>query len=76
MQSIIEILKEEKGLLKEDEDIQIVDLGDDIPAALIKRSDIGSLWIARDLGAVIWGKETYNKDKIYMLLMVKNIKFY
>ena len=63
MQPVIDIL-EEKGLLKEDQGAQIVDLGDDIPPALIKRSDGGSLYITRDLAAVMWRKKEYNADKI------------
>lgn len=53
-----------KGLLKEDQGAQIVDLGDDMPPALIKRSDGGSLYITRDLAAVFYRKKEYNFDKI------------
>ena len=63
MQRVIDIL-ENKKLLKEDQGAQIVDLGEDIPPALIKRSDGGSLYITRDLAAVMWRKETYNADKL------------
>ena len=63
MQPIIDIL-EEKNLLKEDQGAQIVDLGEDVPPALIKRSDGGSLYITRDLAAVKWRMENYNAEKI------------
>jgi len=63
MQPVLDIL-EEKHLLKEDQGAQIVDLGDDIPPALIKRSDGGSLYITRDLAAVLWREKEYNPSKI------------
>ncbi|MBS1477308.1 MAG: arginine--tRNA ligase [Acholeplasmatales bacterium] len=54
---------ENKGLLVEDQGAKIVDLGDSIPPALIKRSDGGTLYITRDLAAVFWRKKEYNFDK-------------
>ena len=63
MQPVIDIL-EEKHLLKEDQGAQIVDLGEDIAPALIKRSDGGSLYITRDLAAVLWREKEYNPSKI------------
>ncbi len=54
---------EEKGLLVEDQGAKIVNLGDDLPPALIKRSDGGTLYITRDLAAVFWRKKEYNFDK-------------
>ncbi|MDE5714935.1 MAG: arginine--tRNA ligase [Anaeroplasmataceae bacterium] len=63
MDSVVEEL-ESKGLLKEDQGAQIVDLGDDVPPALIKRSDGGSLYITRDLAAVFYRKKEYKFDKI------------
>ncbi len=55
---------EDKNLLKEDQGAMIVDLGDDIAPALIKRSDGGSLYITRDLAAVFYRKKEYKFDKI------------
>ena len=55
---------EAKGLLIEDQGAKIVDLGDDMPPALIKRSDGGSLYITRDLAAVFYRKNEYKFDKI------------
>lgn len=63
MDAIVEEL-EEKQLLKEDQGAQIVDLGEDVPPALIKRSDGGSLYITRDLAAVFYRKKEYKFDKI------------
>lgn len=54
---------EEKGLLVEDQGAKIVELGDNLPPALIKRSDGGTLYITRDLAAVFWRKKEYNFDK-------------
>ncbi|MCR5705419.1 MAG: arginine--tRNA ligase [Acholeplasmatales bacterium] len=62
MDPVVEEL-EEKGLLKEDQGAQIVELGDDLPPALIKRSDGGSLYITRDLAAVFDRMKCYNFDK-------------
>lgn len=63
MDAVVEEL-EKKGLLKEDQGAQIVDLGEDVPPALIKRSDGGSLYITRDLAAVFYRKNEYKFDKI------------
>lgn len=54
----------EKGLLVDDQGAKIVRLGDDIPPALIKRRDGGSLYITRDLAAIFDRKNTYNFSKI------------
>ena len=63
MEGVVEEL-EHKGLLREDQGAQIVDLGEDVPPALIKRSDGGSLYITRDLAAVFYRKKEYQFDKI------------
>ena len=54
----------EKELLVDDQGAKIVRLGDDIPPALIKRRDGGSLYITRDLAAIFDRKNTYNASKI------------
>lgn len=63
MQPVIQELKE-KGLLKEDQGAMIVDLGDDIPPALIQKSDGSTLYITRDLAALFYRKNTYHFDKV------------
>ena len=63
MDPVVEEL-EAKGLLVEDQGAKIVDLGDDLPPALIKRSDGGSLYITRDLAALFYRKKEYKFDKI------------
>lgn len=55
---------EEKHLLTLDQGAQVVDLGEDLGKALIKRSDGGSLYITRDLAAVIYRREHLHFDKI------------
>ena len=63
MDSVVEEL-EAKGLLVDDQGAKIVNLGDDMPPALIKRTDGGSLYITRDLAAVFYRKKEYKFDKI------------
>ena len=54
---------EGKGLLKMSDGAEIVELGEDMPPALIRRSDGASLYIARDLAAAYYRKATYDFDK-------------
>ncbi len=63
MQKVIDELKE-KNLLKKDQGAMIVDLGDDIPPALIQKSDGSTLYITRDLAALFYRKNTYNFDEV------------
>ena len=63
MDAVVDEL-DKKGLLVEDQGAKIVNLGDDMPPALIKRSDGGSLYITRDLAAVFYRKKEYKFDKI------------
>ena len=52
-----------KGLLTTSEGAEVVALGDDMPPAIIRRSDGASLYIARDLAAAYYRHENYNFDK-------------
>lgn len=52
-----------KGLLKMSDGAEIVELPDDMPPALIRRSDGASLYIARDLAAAYYRHENYGFDK-------------
>ena len=54
---------EAKNLLIEDQGAKIVQISDELPPALIKRSDGGTLYITRDLAAVFWRKKEYNFHK-------------
>lgn len=51
------------GLLKISDGAEIVELGDDMPPALVRRSDGASLYIARDLAAAYYRRDTYDFDK-------------
>ncbi len=66
MDGVVEEL-EKDNLLKEDQGAMIVDLGEDIPPALIKRKDGGSLYITRDLAAIF---DRYNTHKFAKCLYV------
>ncbi|HOP56739.1 MAG TPA: arginine--tRNA ligase [Bacillota bacterium] len=55
---------EDKGLLQEDQGASVVFLGDDVPPALIKKSDGSTLYMTRDLAAVFYRKNTYKFDKV------------
>ncbi len=52
-----------KNLLEISDGAEIVRLGDDIPPAVIRRSDGASLYIARDLAAAYYRKANYDFDK-------------
>ncbi|MGI6787832.1 MAG: arginine--tRNA ligase [Acholeplasmataceae bacterium] len=64
---VIELL-DSKNLLKIDDGATIIDLGDDIPPALIKRSDGATLYMTRDLAALLYRYETYNMSKALYLV--------
>lgn len=68
---------EEKGLLKESEGAQIVDLEEyDMPPALIRKRDGSTLYITRDIAAAIYRKEHYNFYKnIYVVASQQNLHF-
>ncbi|MCD7729512.1 MAG: arginine--tRNA ligase [Clostridia bacterium] len=76
MQPVIDELKE-KGLLKESEGAQIVDLEPyGMPPCLILRSDGASLYATRDLAAAQYRKDTYNFDKcLYVVAYQQNLHF-
>ncbi|NLK13016.1 MAG: arginine--tRNA ligase [Candidatus Phytoplasma sp.] len=52
------------NILKEDQGALIVDLGDQLPPALIKRTDGGTLYMTRDVAALIYRYNTYHFSKI------------
>lgn len=63
--SKILFLLEEKNLLKLDQGATIVELGQDIPPALIKRKDGATLYLTRDLTAIL---DRYNKHKFEKII--------
>jgi arginyl-tRNA synthetase len=54
---------EQKGLLVEDDGAMIVRI-DPLPPALIKRRDGATLYITRDLAALLYRFKTYHFDKV------------
>ncbi len=67
MDPIVEEL-DKKKLLEFSEGAYIVRLTDDMPPALIKRSDGATLYITRDLAAAIYRKNNYNfKEALYVV---------
>ncbi|HEC2178642.1 TPA: arginine--tRNA ligase [Staphylococcus delphini] len=68
-------LLEERELLTQDDGAYIVDLGD-LPPALIKKRDGASLYITRDLSAVLYRTETFNPTRIlYVVGQEQSIHF-
>lgn len=76
MDRVVNIL-ESKELLKDSEGTQIVDLSEfNLTPALIKKKDGSTLYITRDLAAVLYRKETYDFDKcIYVVASQQNLHF-
>jgi arginyl-tRNA synthetase len=54
---------EEKGLLEESDDAQVVRVGDDIPPFLVRKKDGTTLYGTRDLAAVKYRAETWGFDR-------------
>ncbi|MDO9628629.1 MAG: arginine--tRNA ligase [Acholeplasmataceae bacterium] len=68
MDRVVDML-EEKELLKVDEGATIVDLTSfDLPPALIKKSDGATLYITRDVAAILYRYETYHADKLLYIV--------
>jgi len=63
MDAVVEEL-ERKNLLKIDDGATIVDLGDDVPPALIKRTDGATLYMTRDVAALLYRHNTYNTNHV------------
>ena len=76
MQPVIDELRE-KGLLKESNGAQIVDLEEyGMPPCLILRSDGASLYATRDIAAAIYRKNTYDFYKcLYVVAYQQNLHF-
>jgi arginyl-tRNA synthetase len=66
-----------KGLLKESDGAQIVDLSEwDMPPALIRKKDGSTLYITRDIAAAVYRKETYGFFKnLYIVADQQNLHF-
>ena len=67
----------DKGLLKESQGAEVVDLEEDgLGVALIKKSDGSSLYITRDIAAAVYRKETYDFFRnIYVVASQQTLHF-
>ena len=67
----------DKGLIKESQGAQVVDLSDyGMPPCLLVKSDGSSLYATRDIAAAIWRKAEYNFDKcLYVVAYQQNLHF-
>ncbi len=76
MQPVVDELRE-KGLLKESEGAQIVDLeAYGMPPCIILRSDGASLYATRDIAAALYRKKTYDFYKcLYVVAYQQNLHF-
>lgn len=76
MQAIVDLLQD-KGLLKEDNGAQIVDLSDyNMSPCLILKSDGSTLYATRDLAAAVYRKQTYDFDKcLYVVAYQQSLHF-
>ena len=76
MDGVIETIKE-KGLLKESQGTNVVDLEEyNMPPALITKNDGSTLYMTRDLAAAVYRKNTYNFDKcIYVVGSQQSLHF-
>lgn len=63
MDQVVEEL-ERKGLLKVDQGATIVELPNDLPPALIKKTDGATLYITRDLAAIMYRHNTYHANRL------------
>jgi len=72
--SLVEELKN-KGLLKESQGANIIDLSD-MPPCLITKSDGGSIYHSRDIAAILYRKENYGFDKcLYVTGVEQSLHF-
>lgn len=74
--SLVEELRK-KGLLKESQGANIIDLGEyHMPPCLITKSDGGSIYHSRDIAAILYRKETYRFDKcLYVTGLEQSLHF-
>ncbi|MCM3719313.1 arginine--tRNA ligase [Fictibacillus phosphorivorans] len=58
----------EKGLLELSDGAQIVNVGEDMPPCLIKKTDGATLYATRDITAAIYRKNTYDFDQAFYVV--------
>lgn len=67
MDDVVSLL-EDKNLLVESEGAMVVDLGEDMPPCLVKKSDGATLYATRDLAAAKYRQDTYQFERcIYVV---------
>ncbi len=72
----VEKMLEEKGLLKESEGATIVDLGEEIPPCLIRKSDGASLYATRDLASALYRMNELKADmNLYVVGFDQSLHF-
>ena len=76
MAPVVEAMRQ-KGILKEDQGAQIVDLSAyDMPPCIILRSDGATLYATRDIATAIYRKDTYDFVKsLYVVAYQQNLHF-
>ena len=75
MQPVIDKLKEKK-LLEFSDGAYVVNVGDDLPPAIILKSDGATLYVTRDLAAAFYRKQTYDFHKcLYVVAYQQNLHF-
>lgn len=76
MEAVLTELRQ-KNLLVKDQGATLIDLSDyDMPPCLVEKSDGSTLYITRDIAAVMYRKKTYNFDKcLYVTDYSQNLHF-
>ena len=76
MSAPLQLLRD-KGLIKESQGAQVVDLSEyNMPPCLLVKSDGSSLYATRDIAAAIWRKQQYDFDKcLYVVAYQQNLHF-
>lgn len=72
----VEEMLAEKGLLKESEGAVVVDLGEDMPPCLIRKSDGASLYATRDLASALYRMNELKADlNLYVVGFDQSLHF-
>lgn len=72
----VEEMLEKKGLLKESEGATVVDLGDEMPPCLIRKSDGASLYATRDLASAMYRMTELKADlNLYVVGFDQSLHF-
>lgn len=77
-QFVSDVIKEmkDKNLLVESDGATVIELGDDVPPAIVLKSDGSSTYISRDVATALERKRAYNFDEnIYVVATQQNLHF-